>query len=676
MNPEQPDKKMTTLKKNLNEFSGFALFLFLGILFSRIIELFLFQTSQKLPVGFFELLYKGFIIDVLFWLSAIFPAYILFLIISFISLRGAKIVFNIIWVLFFSCNLLFIYYHKTALVLLGSDLFGYSLEDITQTVGASGVLALGTVLLFLGFVALIIAGLVFLRPKMSINFIPAGALVLIAGIVFMFDSFPNLRPQYEQDFTNNLVTNKTQHFFKAAEDYLTQTTYKPDIYAENYFDLLERRIAQQGKFEYTATAYPFLHKAETTDVLSPFFEKKSRKPNLVFIIVEGLGRAFTNEEAYLGNFTPFLDSLSKQSLYFKNFLSNGGRTFAVLPSLLGSAPFAENGFLALQDKMPNQLSLLNVLEKNGYQSSFFYGGDAGFDNMSGYLDLNKTARIFDEASFPETFAKLPEVGGFTWGYGDEELYEFYLDKSADDTLATPRLDVILTVSTHNPFRVNDQERYNKLFESQLQRLNLSAEQQTQRQNFKEEFATVLYADASLKRLFERYRKRTDYDNTIFVITGDHRIPEIPLSTKIDRYHVPLIIYSPLLQKTKEIAAISSHFDVAPSILRYLNATHGIPLPKQTSFLSKGLDTSSTFRNIHQIPLMQTKTDLIDFVSETYHLNGNQLYKLYPNLYEEAITDEGKKEELLTAFSEFKKRNQQIANGSPLVPDSLITRYAH
>ena len=51
---------------------------------------------------------------------------------------------------------------------------------------------------------------------------------------------------------------------------------KPDIYAENYFDLLERRIAQQGKFEYTATAYPFLHKAETTDVLSPFFEKKSR----------------------------------------------------------------------------------------------------------------------------------------------------------------------------------------------------------------------------------------------------------------------------------------------------------------------------------------------------------------------------------------------------------------
>ena len=64
---------------------------------------------------------------------------------------------------------------------------------------------------------------------------------------------------------------------------------------------------------------------------------------------------------------------------------------------------------------------------------------------------------------------------------------------------------------------------------------------------------MLYADASLKRLFERYRKRTDYDNTIFVITGDHRIPEIPLSTKIDRYHVPLIIYSPLLQKTKEIA---------------------------------------------------------------------------------------------------------------------------
>ena len=663
------------LKQSVVEFSGYGLLLLIGIFFCRIIELILFQFAQSLPFGFIELLSKGFIIDILFWLYLLLPASLLFVALSLINLKAAKIIFNVLFVLFFSFNLQFIYYHKTSLVLLGSDLFGYSINDITQTVGASGVLALGTIIFFIVFIALIIAGLLFLKPKLKLNFVFSAVLISIGLPFFLLGGISDLKPKYDQDFANNLIVNKSQHFYNAAIDYVTQTTYKPDIYADNYLNQLERRVAQQGKFEYQYPQYPFLHEAETNDVLSPFFKQRSKKPNLVFIVVEGLGRAFTNDEAYLGNFTPFLDSLSKQSLYFKNFLSNGGRTFAVLPSLLGSEPFAQNGFLELQEKMPKQLSLLNILQKNGYSNSFYYGGDASFDNMSGYLKLNKTTNILDEKSFPNSYSKLPEFGGFSWGYADADLYDYYLNKSTDDTLAAPRLDVLLTVTTHSPFKLKDQAKYNELFESHLTTLRLNAQELKQRQNFADEFATVLYADESLKNLFKKYSKRADFGNTIFFITGDHRIPEIPLSTKIDRYHVPLIVYSPMLQKTKEISAISSHFDVAPSVLRYLSNSYGIPLPRQTSFLSKGLDTVSTFRNIHLIPLMQTKTDLVDFVSETYHLNGNQLFQLYPNLYEEPITDETKKEELLTAFADFKRRNEQIAEGRPLVPDSLVIKYA-
>ena len=663
------------LKQGLVEFSGYALFLLIGILFCRILELILFQTAQSLPFSFIELLSKGFLTDLLFWLYLLILNALLFLVFSIISIKAAKGIFNVLFILFFLLNLQFIYYYKTSLVLLGSDLFGYSINDITQTIGASGVLAFGTVVLFIIFIAFISLGLFFLKPKLKLNFAFSAVLVLIGLPVFLSGGLPDLKPKYDQDFANNLITNKSQHFYNAAIDYVTQTTYKPDIYADNYLSQLERRVAQQGKFDYKYPDYPFLHDAETSDVLSPFFEKREKKPNLVFIVVEGLGRAFTNNEAHLGNFTPFLDSLSKQSLYFKNFLSNGGRTFAVLPSLLGSEPFAQNGFLALQENMPEQLSMLNILQKNGYTSAFYYGGDATFDNMSGYLKLNNTTTIFDEKSFPGSYSKLPESGGFSWGYGDADLYDYYLHKSTDDTLAAPRLDILLTVTTHSPFKLKNQNRYNSLFEDRLKVLNLNQQETVQRQNFKEEFATVMYADESLKNLFKNYSKRADFDNTIFFITGDHRIPEIPLSTKIDRYHVPLIVYSPMLTKAKTVNAISSHFDVAPSVLRYLNYSYGIPLPQQTSFLSKGLDTVASFRNTHQIPLMQTKTDLIDFVSETYHLNGNQLYQLYPNLYEEPITDDVQKEELLTAFADFKRRNQQIAEGKPLVPDSLVTKYA-
>jgi phosphoglycerol transferase MdoB-like AlkP superfamily enzyme len=67
-------------------------------------------------------------------------------------------------------------------------------------------------------------------------------------------------------------------------------------------------------------------------------------PNLVFIIVEGLGRNFSGPGARLGSFTPFLDELAGRSLYFENFLSGQGRTFGVLTTVFGSLPFGETAW--------------------------------------------------------------------------------------------------------------------------------------------------------------------------------------------------------------------------------------------------------------------------------------------------------------------------------------------
>ena len=131
----------------------------------------------------------------------------------------------------------------------------------------------------------------------------------------------------------------------------------------------------------------------------------------------------------------------------------------------------------------------------------------------------------------------------------------------------------------------------------------------------------------------------------------------------------------MLTRTKEVQAISSHMDVAPSVLNYLNHSYNLALPKQNAFLGKGLDTVESFRNTHQIPLMQTKTDFVDFVMGNYHLNSDQLFQIYPNLYEELITDEIKKDELKAAFNAFKRRNREIAEGQKLVPDTLVLKYA-
>ncbi|HAI42577.1 MAG TPA: hypothetical protein DCM40_32960, partial [Maribacter sp.] len=52
--------------------------------------------------------------------------------------------------------------------------------------------------------------------------------------------------------------------------------------------------------------YPLVQGPIIENVLGDYFELKEEKPNIVFIMVEGLGRDFVGEFAEFGGFTPFL----------------------------------------------------------------------------------------------------------------------------------------------------------------------------------------------------------------------------------------------------------------------------------------------------------------------------------------------------------------------------------
>ena len=147
-----------------------------------------------------------------------------------------------------------------------------------------------------------------------------------------------------------------------------------------------------------------------------------------------------------------------------------------------------------------------------------------------------------------------------------------------------------------------------------------------------------------------------------------------MSTKIDRYHVPLIIYSPLLKRSATFQSVSTHFDITPSLLAYLKTNSEINIPSQSAWLGSGLDTARAFQNTHSIALKQTKTDLADFILGDYHLNGDELFRLSKNMDEEKVTDAAMKEKLQAAFFRFREKNNAFEKGVALIPDSLFTKY--
>jgi phosphoglycerol transferase MdoB-like AlkP superfamily enzyme len=631
---------------------------------------------HEFPKSFSGIIFWSFFNDLLFWCKWLIYPFVIYTVIYLFSQKFARIAYCVFIVLIAVIQLCLVTYFTTSLLPLGADLYGYSITDIRQTIGASGGISFTEIIAFIVLLGSLIAALWFLAPRIRVKRYFAISLPVISLLVVMIGLPAFSNPgNFKSDFANNLVINKSDHFWTASYKHFFPGRDDIDIYADSYIsDYGNSGKDKSVAFKYTDPQhYPFLHSDSAADVLSPFFKSNPTPPNIVIVLVEGLGRAFTNEGGYLGNFTPFIDSLSGKSLYWKNFLSEGGRTFAVLPSILGSLPFAKNGFLELGDGMPTHLSLLSLLKYNGYHTSFYYGGDSKFDNMKTFLQKNATDEINDEKSFPAGYVRLPAPNGFSWGYNDKELFRHYL-LTRDEKATVPQLSVVLTVSTHNPFAINEEDKYLQQFEQRMTKLGFNDAKKNEYRNYKLQYASILYLDDALRGFFNAYSKRSDYNNTIFLITGDHRMPEIPMSDKIDRYHVPLIVFSPMLKRASQISSVSTHFDISPSLLAYLHHNYKTKGPSLVSWIGQGLDTNRNFENLHNYPLMQTKTDIIDFISGEYHLNGDNLFKLNAELGEDPIHDDDKTNQLKNAFNQFKKRNNMIITGNFIIPDSIHQHY--
>lgn len=632
--------------------------------------------AHELPKSLFAVLGWSFLNDLVFWCKGLICFFLVYVLLHFISAKLARITYSVFIVFMAIVQLSLSSYFTTAMVPLGADLYGYSIADIKQTVGAAGGVSFFQIIGFIVVIGGSITALWMLPARLSVNRYIVIALPVLSLILFVTDAQAMIHPgNFKSDYANNLVINKSDHFWNESYKHFFPSKDELDIYADSYISDYDNGAAgKTAAFKYTDPAhYPFLHSETSPDVLSPFIKGNPTPPNIVIILVEGLGRAFTNQGAYLGNFTPFIDSLSGKSLYWKNFLSEGGRTFAVLPSVLGSLPFAKNGFAELGDNMPSHISLLSLLKYNGYHTSFYYGGDAKFDNMATFLNKNAIDELNDGKSFPAGYTKLPGTNGFSWGYNDKELFRHYL-VTRDEKATAPQLSVVLTVSTHDPFLINEEDKYLAKFEQRLNELHFDDAKKNECRNYKMQYASILYMDDALRGFFNAYSKRSDYNNTIFLITGDHRMPEIPMSDKIDRYHVPLIVYSPMLKRTAKMSSVSTHFDISPSLMAYLQHNYKIKGPSLVSWVGQGLDTNRNFENIHNYPLLQTKTDMIDFIMGDYHLNGDNLFKLNAELGEDPIQDETKAGQLKNAFNQFKKRNAQIVTGNWIIPDSIHQHY--
>ena len=107
--------------------------------------------------------------------------------------------------------------------------------------------------------------------------------------------------------------------------------------------------------------------------------------NVVIIILESFSKEYTGANRNATSYTPFLDSLSTQSLYFNDAYANGKRSIDGIPEVIASLPsLSEDAFITSPYSTHTFDNLASLLKRKNYSTAFFHGGNngtMGFDHF-------------------------------------------------------------------------------------------------------------------------------------------------------------------------------------------------------------------------------------------------------------------------------------------------------
>ena len=296
---------------------------------------------------------------------------------------------------------------------------------------------------------------------------------------------------------------------------------------------------------------------------------KTNRPNILLIILEGFsGKACTALYPDADpRVMPELTRLYKEGLGWTRFYCTSWRTDRGVASILASYPAQPTTTVMKDQSKCNHLQYLpQRLKEEGYHPQFYYGGDANFTNMLGFL----RAGGIEEVVSMNNFSRAERMQ--QWGAPDEVVYNRILEdvrkgaKGSEGSKGSegeegPFFKVVLTLSSHEPF---DVPSFNRL-----------------EHPFANSFA---YADSCLGRFIDQLKADPlVWNDLLVVVLPDHcsYYPENLEFQEPDRYHIPMVWTGGALQlpmdaegvEIHKIDALGDQTDLSATLLGQLGIHH-------------------------------------------------------------------------------------------------------
>ena len=249
-------------------------------------------------------------------------------------------------------------------------------------------------------------------------------------------------------------------------------------------------------------------------------------------------------------YTPFMDSLIRQSYTFYNMYANGRRSIQALPAVWASIPSYKNPFVLMPQSMAETRALPAILRDKGYRTMFFCGSDHGSMGFGAFARTTGIEHLYSRQDYEARRGK-GDFDGY-WGIWDEKFIDYMGEELQQSQ--SPFFATIFTLTSHHPFVIP--EEYEGKFPEGLT------------PNHK----CVGYVDNAVGKFFAKYGDEEWFQNTIFVFVADHVSSEQfsdVFRTSPGSYQVMGFIHAPNSSLVGEHRQVVSQVDIMPTLLGLL-----------------------------------------------------------------------------------------------------------
>ncbi|GEP52649.1 hypothetical protein FNO01nite_33210 [Flavobacterium noncentrifugens] len=300
--------------------------------------------------------------------------------------------------------------------------------------------------------------------------------------------------------------------------------------------------------------YPSIHRRIIDTAKVP------QKYNVVFILVESLSGSFMREFGNEQNITPFMDSLAQKSIFFENIFATGTRTVRGMEAVTLSIPPTPGQSIVKRPENQDLYTVANVFKSKKYECNFFYGGDGYFDNMNAYFGGNGFT-IYDRGRGSVLSDKIKTVRNNiagnevtfenAWGICDQDIYNKMLTVADEQYKnGSSFFNFIMTTSNHRPYTYPSGK--------------IDIPSGTSREG------AVKYTDYALRAFFSSASKKAWYNNTVFVIIGDHCASSAGKDAiDVANYHIPAMIVNLPQTLNQKNSKLCSQIDIFPTLFALL-----------------------------------------------------------------------------------------------------------